>query len=74
MQFQGCQVLTFYLAPYNDVTAYFGVLPIGIYDLNSDGMYEICLRASEWEDGHTFVLAQNGEGVWESVLRANWGM
>ncbi|MGI6066723.1 MAG: hypothetical protein ACOYI2_09575, partial [Bacillota bacterium] len=68
------KVYTRFLDYTDDVTAHFRVIPLGIFDLNSDGMFEICLKAGEWEGGHTFVLAQNGEGVWETVLRANWGM
>lgn len=67
-------VYTRFLSYKDDVTAHFRVLLLGIYDLNNDGIYEICLRADEWEGGHTLVLARNEEGVWETVLQANWGM
>lgn len=62
-----------YLPYTDDVTAHFTLQPIGIFDLNGDGQYEICCAMHYWESGYTVVLSQTQAG-WAPVLRANWGM
>ncbi len=57
----------------SDVTVQFSLHPLGIFDLNGDGRYEICANMVQWESGYTFVLSQNENGSWATVLRANWG-
>ena len=57
----------------SDATAHFGLRPLGIFDLNGDGEYEICADMVEWEGGYTFVLSRDETGKWQTVLRANWG-
>lgn len=60
--------------PYtDDVTAHFRTLPIGVFDLNGDGIHEICVKAIGWEGGSTFVLSKNTQGIWKKVLLAAWG-
>lgn len=43
---------------------------LGIYDFNSDGLYEICIKCSCWEWGSLHVFLLGGE----EVLRAHYGM
>lgn len=62
-----------YLPYTDDVTAHFTLRPIGIFDLNGDGQYEICYAMHYWESGYTAVLSKTQAG-WAPVLRANWGM
>lgn len=57
-----------------DVTAHFVTIPIGVFDLDGDGSFEICVKSQEWEGGSTFVLARNDAGSWETVMTAFWGM
>ncbi|MDD2422538.1 MAG: hypothetical protein PHU78_10470, partial [Heliobacteriaceae bacterium] len=60
--------------PYtSDVTAHFLTSPIGVFDLNGDGMHDICVKSIGWEGGSNFVLAKNAQGEWEQVLLAMWG-
>ncbi len=43
-------------------------------DLNGDGIYEIAARIGVWESGYTLMFSQNENGIYEVVLRANWGL
>ncbi|MDF2673058.1 MAG: hypothetical protein K0R09_1323 [Clostridiales bacterium] len=45
-----------------------------VADLNSDGVYEIGVKKSEWENGFYLTYAINGKGEYEVVMRSNWGM
>lgn len=47
---------------------------LGAFDLNGDGIYEICLNQIMWEGGYTLVLAQDADGNYQTVMRANFGM
>lgn len=60
--------------PYTeDITAYFRTIPIGVFDLNGDGIHEVCATDVNWESGSTFVLSRNTQGAWEQVLLSLWG-
>jgi len=56
-----------------EVTTHYSLHPLGVFDLNSDGIFEICAVMGEWEWGYTFVLSRDESGSWQPVLRANWG-
>ncbi len=43
-------------------------------DLNSDGVYEIAVKKSEWEQGFYLIYAMNAKGEYEVVMRSNFGM
>lgn len=43
-------------------------------DLNSDGIYEIGVKKSEWEHGFYLTYAMNARGEYEVVMRSNYGM
>ncbi len=43
-------------------------------DLNSDGVYEIGVKKSEWEHGFYLTYAMNAQGEYEVVMRSNFGM
>ncbi len=58
----------------NDVTGHFSIAPVGIFDLDGDGSFEICANMQEWEEGSTFVLSKNEAGEWETVMTALWGV
>lgn len=45
-----------------------------VADLNSDGIYEIGIKKSEWERGFYLIYAMNTKGEYEAVMRSNWGM
>lgn len=47
---------------------------LGAFDLNGDGIYEICLNQIMWEGGYILVLAQDEDGNYQTVMRANYGM
>jgi len=47
---------------------------LGAFDLNGDGIYEICLNQIMWEGGYILVLAQDADGNYQIVMRANYGM
>ncbi|MBR2742020.1 MAG: hypothetical protein IKD89_00330 [Clostridia bacterium] len=57
----------------SDVTSHFTIVPVGIFDLDADGDFEICASSHEWEWGSTFVLAKNDSGAWDTVMTAEWG-
>jgi hypothetical protein len=44
-----------------------------IADLNNDGVYEILVRKSGWENGYYLTYALNAEGNYEPVMRSNFG-
>ena len=45
----------------------------GVYDINGDGNYEVCIQYAEWENGHVFVSAVDNNGNYQTVLRGNFG-
>jgi len=47
---------------------------LGAFDLNGDDTYEICLNQVMWEGGYILVLAQDADGNYQTVMRANYGM
>ncbi|MBQ3378514.1 MAG: hypothetical protein IJG50_01465 [Clostridia bacterium] len=59
--------------PLSDVTEHFRILPVGIFDLDGDGDFEIAAASHEWEWGSTFVLSRNDAGAWDIVMTAEWG-
>lgn len=46
----------------------------GIYDLNNDGVFELCLVEGLYEGGNYFVYSLNENGTWQRVLTAEFGM
>jgi len=46
----------------------------GIFDLNNDGIYELCLFQPEYEFGQVFVYTLNEHNEWDRVLAGNYGM
>lgn len=45
-----------------------------IADMNGDRMMEIIIHNYLWEGGYSQAYSQNTTGVYEPVLRSNWGM
>lgn len=46
----------------------------GIFDLNNDGTFELCLLQPEYESGQMFVYALNEHNTWDRVLTGSCGM
>ncbi|HOP09997.1 MAG TPA: hypothetical protein PK629_00740 [Oscillospiraceae bacterium] len=47
---------------------------IGFFDLNNDGIFELCLYKQEWEWHHVYVYSLNDQSEWECVLTGSGGM
>jgi hypothetical protein len=47
--------------------------PGAIADVNKDGTYEFGCDFAQWEGGNTRLFALDGDGKYQTVLRANWG-
>ena len=58
--------LEYYLTGYSWVS--------GIFDLNGDGLFEICIRWIDWEAGNYTVYSLNEPGKYDQVLQSNYGM
>ena len=56
-------------APYtDDVTAVFVQRLAGPFDLDGDGVYEVCMTEGYWESAAHFVLQHQSDGTWKIVL------
>lgn len=56
-------------APYtDDVTAMFVQRLAGPFDLDGDGVYEVCMTEGYWESAAHFVLQHQSDGTWKIVL------
>ncbi|MDD2587133.1 MAG: hypothetical protein PHR65_10055, partial [Syntrophomonadaceae bacterium] len=53
---------------------YIGIDLLTAADFNSDGVYEIGIKKSEWEHGFYLTYAMNTKGEYEGVMRSNFGM
>ena len=61
-------------APYtDDMTAMFVQRPAGLFDLDGDGVFELCMTEGYWEGSYHFVLREQNGG-WEIVLAGASGM
>lgn len=72
----GDKVQTVYskIEPYtDDVTAMFVQIPDGVFDLDGDGVFEVCMTEGYWESSYHFVLREQNGG-WEIVLAGAAGM
>jgi hypothetical protein len=56
-----------------DVTGLYNLKPVGIYDLNDDGRYEICAWMKGWEGGYYCAFSQGEDGSWGLVLTGIYG-
>lgn len=45
----------------------------GVYDINGDGNYDVCIVYADWENGHVLVSAMDEKGDYQTVLRGNFG-
>ncbi len=62
------------IEPYtDDVTAMFVQIPAGVFDLDGDGVFEVCMTEGYWESSYHFVLREQNGG-WEIVLAGAAGM
>lgn len=72
----GDRVQTVYsrIEPYtDDLTAMFVQIPAGLFDLDGDGVFEVCMTEGYWESSYHFVLREQNGG-WEIVLAGAAGM
>lgn len=46
---------------------------LGVYDLNNDGKFEICIRDTTWDCPIIRVMEWEASGVFEEVLSGNFG-
>ncbi len=56
----------------DDMTAIYRLRPIGAYDIDGDGIAEVCMTIGYWEGAEHFVF-QRRNGGWETVLNAASG-
>jgi len=63
-------------APYKrpDDTATQSIYMVGFFDLNNDGIFELCLEEPGWEGGSVFVCSLNENNEWIQVLTGYCGM
>ena len=55
-----------------DTPLLFHVEPVGVWDINGDGVEEVCLLDRHWEWGWHYVLERGADGSWEIVLQAEY--
>jgi len=46
----------------------------GIFDLNNDGVYEICIGQFFLDHGYYYVLSRDGDGKWQNVFLGSHGL
>jgi len=51
-----------------------GIYFSGIFDLNHDGVFELCIDEGCYESGRVLVFAPDERGKWQQVLRGEYGM
>ena len=51
-----------------------GISLSGIFDLNNDGIFELCIREYCYEWGSMLVFALDEHGRWQQVLHGEYGM
>jgi len=51
-----------------------GIDSFTVADLNSDDVYEIGIKKTEWEHGYYLTYAMNTKGEYRIVMRSNFGM
>ncbi len=70
----GYKTVTSWSIPNDDETANHVMEMIGMFDLNNDDLFELCLHRYEWEGCHVYVYSLNSQNGWECVLTGRGGM